>query len=444
MIAMNRTTARLAAALLLVLAFGAAGCDFLSIDDRPDPNGPSLEGVLGDPTLTKIANLAVGVEAAMRPELGTYYVDVAMIGREAWRFSAADPRFTGDLLGRATSVLDNNTFYITRPWGARYRAVRNANILLEALAASALSESEKRAGAGFAKTIIAYQVLSNLNLTYDNGVRVDVAGEEPGPVVPRDQALAAIATLLNEAAGDLRAGGAAFPFPVSDGFAGFDTPSTFRRFNRALAARVAVYRGDFSGALGLLPETFLNAGGDLKTGVYHAFSSAPGDEVNPIFFNPDSPAGDAFVAHPSYVADLEAGDNRISKVFQRTESATLDGLTSEYGVFVYKTNADFIPIIRNAELVLIRAEARIQTGDLPGGASDLDVIRNAAGLPDYAGDMSQAALLDEMLKQRRYELFNEGHRWIDLRRYNRLGTLPLDRAGDDVWDRFPIPATENV
>jgi hypothetical protein len=47
-----------------------------------------------------------------------------------------------------------------------------------------------------------------------------------------------------------------------------------------------------------------------------------------------------------------------------------------------------------------------------------------------------------MLKQRRYALYGEGHRWIDMRRYNRLNTLPVDRTGDDVWTEFPKPATE--
>jgi len=47
-----------------------------------------------------------------------------------------------------------------------------------------------------------------------------------------------------------------------------------------------------------------------------------------------------------------------------------------------------------------------------------------------------------MLKQRRYSLFFEGHRWIDMRRYDLLGTLPIDRTGDDVWTEFPLPVTE--
>ncbi|SHK96744.1 RagB/SusD domain-containing protein [Rhodothermus profundi] len=431
--------------LILMLLLFTGSCDLLSIEDRPDPNGPSLEDLLQNPTRAKLANLAIGIESASRFELGIYLIDVGMIGREYWRFSSADPRFTGDLLGKGTAVLDNNTFYITRPWGARYRVVRNAYILLEALPRAAdLNEAEKKATAGFAKTFIAYQLLLNLNLTYDNGIRVDVAGPEPGPIVSRSEALAFIARLLDEAAQDLSAGGDAFPFPLSSGFAGFNTPATFRQFNRALAARVAAYREQFDQVLTLLAESFYNPSGDLRTGVYHSFSTASGDLVNPLFFDPNAPAGDALVAHPSFAADAEPGDQRLSKVVQRNEPASLDGLTSTYGFYVYPSASAPIPIIRNAELILLAAEAHIQLGNLNSAVTLLNHIRNTAGLPDYTGPVTQEALLDELLRQRRYELYGEGHRWIDLRRYNRLDELPLDRPGDDVWRQFPIPATENL
>ena len=47
-----------------------------------------------------------------------------------------------------------------------------------------------------------------------------------------------------------------------------------------------------------------------------------------------------------------------------------------------------------------------------------------------------------MLYERRYSLYFEGHRWIDMRRYNRLNQLPLDRPDDNVWSEFPLPVTE--
>ena len=72
----------------------------------------------------------------------------------------------------------------------------------------------------------------------------------------------------------------------------------------------------------------------------------------------------------------------------------------------------------------------------------IDMVRSVHGLGAYSGGTSESELIDEVLHQRRYSLFGEGHRWIDMRRYNKLGDLPIDRAEDDVWDAFPRPLTE--
>ncbi|MCH2449816.1 MAG: RagB/SusD family nutrient uptake outer membrane protein [Gracilimonas sp.] len=82
---------------------------------------------------------------------------------------------------------------------------------------------------------------------------------------------------------------------------------------------------------------------------------------------------------------------------------------------------------------------------LDAAEDDLNIIRNNAGLPDFnRGIGGQAEVIDEMLNQRRYELFFEGHRWIDMRRYDRLDELPLDRTEDNVWESFPLPENENI
>lgn len=429
-----------------------AGCDAFTLEEEPDPNGPSIQDIVNNPTADKIINLATGVEAGMRTDINLYLTDVSVIGREVYRFSASDPRFTADLLGAGTAVLDNNTFYITRPWAERYRVVRNANIMLEALdntPDATFSPGERAAIRGYAQTIIAYQLLMNSNLTFQNGIRVDVAGEEPGPIVGYNEALSSIASTFDEAQSQLGQAGDALPFGLSEGFSGFDTPSGLSQVNRALAARVAAYQGNFSRVLTLLEGSFIDTSAPLTDGVYHVFSTAPGDQVNPWFINPQQ-SGELIAAHPDFVEDIardEDGniiDDRFSKVVQREETFEQVGLRSEWGFFVYKSQTAPIPIIRNAELILLRAEANIQTGALDDAESDLNVIRNAAGLPDYDGPETEAALIDEMLRQRRYELYGEGHRWVDMRRYDRLNELPVDRAEDDVWTQFPIPANENV
>ena len=430
-----RTVAALAVLGLL------AGCDLVGLDDEPNPNGPSLEDILDNPTEANLANLAIGVEASARLGLGTYLVDVGVLGREYWRVSPSDPRFTQDLLGGAESVLDNNTFYITTPWGARYRTVRNANTLLSALEGNeTLSDGEKAATRGFARTWIAYQYLLNLNLTFENGVRfIEPGADAAGPLVGYDEALDRIAALFDQADGDFGAAGSAdFFFPTTLGVGG--DVEGYRQINRALAARVDAYREDWDGVLDALDGSFIDADGDLEAGAYHQFSTGAGDINNPFFFPLDG-GGDGVLAHPSFVADIAPGDDRISKVAERTSARTFDGLTSNYDTDVYESPTSPIPVVTNGELVLLRAEANAQRTD-DDAVDDINVIRNAAGLDDYEGDTDTGALIDEVLRQRRYQLFAEGHRWIDLRRYGRLGTLPIDRPNDNVFDRFPVPEAD--
>lgn len=184
--------------------------------------------------------------------------------------------------------------------------------------------------------------------------------------------------------------------------------------------------------------------GDLEKGAYYLYSIAGGDQLNPVY-GPLNSSGEVNVAQASFITDAEAGDKRLNKVAKRTTPIVLDDLTGVYDLYLYKTNFDPIPIIRNEELLLIYAEAKIQLGGA-GNFTDavfaLDKIRVKSGLLPYSGSMTQAALITEMLKQRRYSLYAEGHRWIDMRRYDLLNTLPNDRSGDHVWPQFPRPAGE--
>ncbi|MCJ8167232.1 RagB/SusD family nutrient uptake outer membrane protein [Pontibacter sp. E15-1] len=418
------------------------------VDNIPDPNNSTLDVVELNASIPTLNNLVVGTEAAMRIDIATYYDGMAVIGREIYRFSGSEPRFATDLLGGGSAVLDNNTFYTTRPWNGRYRAVKDANILIAAVNnTNQVTEEQKQGYLGFAKTIKAHQLLMNLTMMNENGIRLDVADPDNlGPVVGRAAAYTAIAAMLDEAKVHLQNAGDDFAFPLSDGFEGFKTPASFLTFNRALAARVAVYRENFDEALTYLNESFLqlnNVAGSFRMGVYHTFSNASGDILNPVFL-PRNSTGEIRLAHPRFVTEASPNDDRLAKVALREAEATQSDLTSRYDVFVYKTNTDPMPIIRNEELILIYAEAKIQTGALMDAVSALDLIRTGHGLLPYAGAVTKEALIDELLRQRRYSLYFEGHRWVDMRRYNKLSELPLDRAGDDVWVSFPIPFNEGV
>lgn len=404
-------------------------------------NSPTIEEYLANASQAQLSALVTGTLAGMRNNEGAYLDVVGVLGREMYRFSSADPRFVTELLGSENTELNNTGFYITNPWASRYRVIKNCNVLIQAATNSQqVSPAQKKGFTGFAKTIKAYELLLNLNLTYNNGVRIDVADPDNlGPIVPYDQAIDAIADLLDEGKADLQ--GADVGFELTEGFGGFTDAAGLIQFNRALAARVAVYREDWAGALTNLNESFFNLAGDFNTGVYHVFSTGSGDILNPAFFEQNA-NGEVRLAHPTFASQIAAGDDRIAKATLRNDVASTSGLSSNRDVWVYTSSTAPIPIIRNEELILIYAEAKARTSAFVDAVIAIDAIRDEHNLAPYAGGVNEAALITEILNQRRYSLFYEGHRWIDMRRYNRLGSLPIDRPGDDVWSAMPIPLTE--
>lgn len=422
---------------MLVVVASLASCK----KEYGNLNSPTVEDYLINASRDQLNGLVTGTLSAMRNNLGTYLDVVGVMGREMYRFSSADPRFVTELLGSESTTLNNTGFYITNPWASRYRAVKNANVLIEAATNSTqISDAERKGYIGLAKTLKAHELLLNLNLTYTNGIRVDVADQNNlGPILSYDESIAAIASLLDEGKTDLT--GSAIVFTLSSGFAGFSDAAGLIKFNRALAARVAAYRKQWPAALTALNESFFDLNGSFDLGVSHRFSTGSGDQLNSAFF-PQNQNGEVRLAHPSYITDILPGDDRAAKATLRTSSASNTGLSSNRDVWVYTSSTAPIPIIRNEELILIYAEAKINTTALPDAIVALNRIRTEHNLTPYAGAVTANALITEMLFQRRYSLFFEGHRWVDMRRYDRLAQLPIDRVGDDVWTAMPIPQTE--
>ncbi len=423
--------------LLLGCTLCAVSC---SIDEIPNPNGPSIEGLLLDATKSQLQTLVTGSEDLLRQEIGFYYDVTAIVGREYYFFTGSDPRYTGEVLGKGDSQLDNAGFYGTRPYFGRYRTIRNLNVLIESAENSTtITPAELNGYIGFAKTFQAYELHLALNLQGENGIRTEVSDiNNLGAFESFDAALANIASLLDEANGLLS--GAEFAFNLSSAMSGFDTPATFAQFNRALAARIALYRGDNSGAASFLNNSFMDMGGAMQVGPARSYSSAGGDFANNLFRVPNQ--ADAIIAHPSYTEDAEAGDNRLNKVLLRPSGTlTLDDLSGDYDVWVYQSLEDQVPYINNEELILMMAEANIGSNN-SAAVDALNVVRNAAGLGDYAGGTSDSDLVAELIQQRRYSLFGLGHRWVDMRRWGLLDQLPIDRANDDVWPNFPRPVSE--
>lgn len=416
----------------------------------PDFNNPSLEDLATNPTPAKIAQAAQGLLIGTRAQQGAqngYVSLLGILGRESYNFDPADPRFITEML---ISGLDGGSpAFGGNLFAFPYRNIRAGNILLDALdVVAGLTPAEKEAVRGFTKTIQAYDYLRVVNTRDDLGAPIDVAGAptgDPAPILPKDAVLTHIITLLDEGLAHLQAGGSAFPFSLSPGFADFEDPATFATFNRALKARTEVYRSNWASALTALSASFLDVNAPLTLGAYHSFSTGSGDAQNLLF----DPTGRAIIAHPSTITDAQqqvggAPDARVSKIAPIPEPRTVQDIPAEYVFTIYPSNTTPVAIIRNEELILLRAEARFFSGNPLGALDDINFIRaTSGGLPLRGPFLSEADFITELLYQRRYSLlFEGGHRWIDARRHGRLSTLPLALASHAVFARFPFPEAE--
>lgn len=75
-------------------------------------------------------------------------------------------------------------------------------------------------------------------------------------------------------------------------------------------------------------------------------------------------------------------------------------------------------ITRYADVLLMYAEASAQSTDDGSGLAALQEVQNRAGAP-----VSASLTLDDVKRERNYELWNEGTRWIDMKRWNEFGGL---------------------
>jgi starch-binding outer membrane protein, SusD/RagB family len=429
----------------------SVACSELTV---PDYNNPSIEDLTANASPTTIRQAAQGMLIGARAYMGSqngYVSLLGIVGRESYNFDPADTRFITEMLigplDPGSPAFGGNLFSL------RYRNIRLGNTILAAIGPVAgMSNAEKEAVRGFVKTIQAHDLLMVINTRDDMGAPIDVDIDPTGPpaaIANKTQVFARIVTLLDEAVTHLNAGGTAFPFSLGPGFAGFNTPATFLRVNRALRARVDIYMGNPSAALTALAASFLDPSASLDLGAYHAFSSTSGDQENALF----DPQGRAILAHPSIVADaqLQPGGARDARVGRKIATLaaprTVQGVTTDVMFTVYNSPSAPVPIIRNEELILLRAEANIALNtpaSLAAALSDINLIRQqSGGLAPLGPFVSQAAALNELLYNKRYSLlFEGGHRWIDARRYGRLNTLPLALSSHTVPARFPFPEAE--
>jgi len=457
---MPRISARFIAAGALFLG----GCNL----DITNPNSPTPAQALANPR-TATTQMIVGVLATYRDNRAVQIRAFGSFGRETYYMFLTDGRF---ITGPYRNWRQNNAFEAGTQWAVRYQNYRNAYEAMKIISATptgpptptSLTGAEKAGALGVLKTFIALDMLHTIEARGAIGAVVDMVDDQNAvlAMVSQDSVYGWITALLDDAKGNLDAAGTTFYFPMHSGFSAFgvaaNRPAGFGQLNRAIKARVEVKRGSlgcgapcYNDALTALGQTWIAdlTATNRDNGVYVIYSTATGDLLNGASFTGDR----NYYVHPSIdsIPGVALDDRYRRKVALSTSACgtnytspqTEVNVTATHRACTYPTNVTPTPIVRNEELVLLRAEAEWFTASQSAALTDLAAVRAASGATNggtavvkVASPTNDVQFEDELLLQRTLSLYQEGQRWLDYRRFGKLGELGT--LGQDVAANFTV------
>ena len=343
----------------------------------------------------------------------------------------------------------NNTNVATL-WSAPYTGVYPVNAILEGIAGNpAISETLRTELTGELKVVRALYYFNLVNLF--NAVPLVTSSDYAANTrIPRTSADSIYAQVLKDLTEAEQALTADYPSP------GRARPNLYAA--KFLEAKMHLYRQEWqaaydaagvvigSGVYSLetdLNNVFLDGSNEAvwqlpATGLYGSVSEA-------IRFVPYSGSVPTYLVTPSLLGAFETGDQRL----QNWIGTSVSGGQTYYFPYKYKhpspdgNNEDYM-VFRLGELYLIRAEAAAQLGNTAGALSDLDQVRNRAGLSGSTA-AAQGDILAAIRHERQVELFTEwGNRWYDLKRTATAGTvLKAEKMGwKDTDTLYPVPNSQ--
>lgn len=208
---------------------------------------------------------------------------------------------------------------------------------------------------------------------------------------------------------------------------------------KALLARLYLYTGDWVNARDMALEVIAEAPALANAADYNkVFTSSPGIEsIFELFYTEadrqntnNSIAGVAFtrpsdnagygevILRQDLLNQFEIGDVRLGMTMPFIKSG--EHVVYQYKFAGHKGQAywDDVPVIRTSEVYLILAEAYWENQQFELARNTLNTLRGKRNLAALtSAEVSDADLIQAILKERRVELFFEhSHRWFDLRR----------------------------
>jgi hypothetical protein len=364
-----------------------------------------------------------------------------------------------------------NSGISTPIWTSAYNAIYGSNSVIEGIAASKSPElhdkvrNELTAEAKFVRAF-CYFYLTNFFGDVPMALTVDFNQTQNLRRMPRQE-------VYQQIIKDLKAAQTALPADYSAGNDERIVPNKWAA--TLLLARAYLYTGNYADAAaqatavinhtslydleGDLNSVFLTGSREAIWQLKQTTENATLKNATPEGYEFNETAG-GFATYGltnQLLSDFETGDQRSVAWVGNTGTSSATPMSYPYKYKIGSTNGgagqpalEYYVVLRLAEAYLIRAEAEANgvAGGTGAAIADLKVIRNRAGLPDLANNLSQQQVIAAVAKERRLEFFAEwGHRWFDLKRTGTassvLSVIPLKQPWEgDYQLLYPIPLEE--
>jgi len=440
------TRSGLLVALSIALGTGLSSCEkqleldpYQSVDASTALNTPEkvASGVVGMYSQLDISNL-YGTDLILAPEL---------LGADNYLQFGGTFNNYRQLANRTTNAL-NSTAEGT--WREAYQAINQANLIIDALPV-VTNETSRKTYEGEARFVRALMYFDLVRL-YAQQYTPGGANTQPGvpinlvPVKTQQEAAvngarATVAEVYAQILTDLTQ--AQQLLPETNGV----RATTYTA--QALAARVYLQQSNFSAARTAADAVITGSGKTLSPTLQAVFTNRNSTEtLLEIQQNEQNNAGTANAGLATLFASIgqlgrgdvevlglfadqyEANDARgtAALIYEDASETLRSGKWTAYG--------QNIPVIRLAEMYLIRAETAFRAGDRATALADVNRIRQRSG----ATPLTDADLtLEAILQERQLELAFEGFRIYDLKRTNTdLRRASVDKDGNPITIVTPI------
>jgi starch-binding outer membrane protein, SusD/RagB family len=424
----NKFFASIAAILMLI----ASGCKL----DYENINNPTDTQVLS--TREGLITLSIGVKQYYSTSaLEALVVTPGTTSRELKGVTTFTNILEIEAGGTALPTFNGN---INSLWSRMLRTMSMAEDIIANAPTVLASDNATRSGVMAHAQLFKAMAIGGLATAFEQ-LPTQTSKDGKSTFVPRQQALLTAIQLLDDAANMVNA------TPPSAEFTTRVLGSDFSLINviNAYRARYNMMAGRYTEALAAANTVNLTSKSQF---IYS--SQNPNPVYQQVWISANYRPRDNFGLP-------EAGDGRLS-FYLSTPNFTVGGETLKTLRGFWDDIAKPIPVYLPDEMRLIKAEAIVRSGGtLTNALTEINAVRTQssgdpfgvhANLPVYSGPVTANDLLLEIYKQRSAELFLQGLRLEDSRRFNRpappVGVNPVPLTFERNRNFYPYPDQERL